>query len=251
MFSSLIRYCIAWEFQLAELKGYCWRHIDKNVAEAFPWETCLNWVQIQCGKANVDSSKIGKHLAALKRFGDNMVENEDAQTNEKQHGKYDVACNTLMNSQPHHAEIEGRHQLMVTRLLDTMLATQICSTNDAIKIELKCTKEIILSGVAFSTVSGYPRGKLSVIFCRDEVESVLVAQNFNLTPKSQEPKNYVAIGDGIVLKPNMKYSIRVELHKDIVFYKSRTIENHFSQNDLIVSFQNYKPDIFSHIIFNV
>lgn len=242
-------YCIAIEFQLLKLEAHCWRQIDKKVAEAFPWESCINWVQVQCGKLNDGSSKIAKHLAALKHVGDNTVEN--GQTYEKQHGEHHIASNTLLNAQPHHAEIEGRHRLMAVRLLDTMLATQICSTSDAVKIELKCTKAVILSGVAFSTVSGSPRGKLSVSFCRNGGESVLVAQNFNLMPTSYEPRNFVAIGDGVVLKPNMKYSIRVELHKDVVFYRSRTVKNHYSQNDLEVSFECSKPDIFSHLLFNV
>lgn len=245
-------YCIAIEFQLVKLKAHCWQRIDEKTADAFPWDTCVNWVHIQCGKSNIDSSKIGKHLAMLsKHFGDNAIKNGDAETHAKPHHKQLSTNDALISSRSFHAEIESRQQFMVARLQGTMLATQICSTNDTVKIELKCTKEIILSGVAFSTVSGSPRGKLSVSFCRDEDESLLVAQNFNLTPKSFEPRNFVALGDGVVLKPNQTYSIRVELHQSVVFYRSYTIKNHFSQNDLNISFKSFKPDIFSHLLFNV
>lgn len=275
-------YCIANEFQLGNLKLHCQQKIDMRKAEAFTsqsffacssrifydlinnitirhsneikliWDACLYWVQIQCGNPDNDSSIIANHLETLsKRFGGIVAENEDFETYAKQHYKHLFTSNALIDSQPHQAEFKNQHQWMVVRLLDTMLATQICSTNDVAKIELNCTKEVVLSGIAMSTVSGSPRGELSVSVRREDGESLLIVQNFNLTPKPHEPKNFVAIDSGVMLKPNRTYTIRVKLHQDVAYYRSYTVKSHSNQNDLNILFKNYKPDIFSHFLFNV
>lgn len=271
-------YSVAIEFKLCNLKAHCRLQIDMKKADAFTsqsffafdsnvfydllsnitihqsneiklvWDACLYWVQIQRGK--VDSSNIGKHLALLsKHFGDIVSENEDFHTYANEHYKHLFASsNALIISQPVET---GQQQFMVARLLDTMLATQICSHA---KIELESTKKIVLSGIAFSTVFGSPRGNLSVCIIkrREEGESLLIVQNFNLKPKSNEPRNFVNIdGGGVLLEPNQVYSIRVDLHQDVVFYRSYTIENNFNQNDLNINFIAHKPDIFSHFSFKV
>lgn len=275
-------YCVAIHFHLCNLKAHCQQQIDMNKAVALTsqafsecdshvfydllsnikirhsneirlvWDACLFWVQIQCGKSGVDPSNVGKHLELLsKHFGDIVSENEDFHTYAKEHYKHLFTSNALIISQPAQTQFENQNELMVVRLLETMLATQICSTKDEVKIELESTKKIILSGIAFSTVSGSPRGKLSVSICREEGESLLTVQNFNLKPKSYEPRNFIVIDGGVLLEPNQIYTIRVDLHQDVVYYRSYTIENHFNQNGLNISFKNHKPDIFSHFLFNL
>lgn len=271
-------YGVATEFQLSDLKKHCLIQINTKKAAVLTsqvffqcdtrifydlvcnltiqhsneiilvWNACLYWIEVEIGKNPINMEK---HLEFLiKQFGD------DFQTYAKKHygHLFTTGHHTLPNLQPIQPQYEIKNELMVVRLLQTMLATQICSANDAIEIELKCTKKIALTGIAFATVSGSPRGKFSINICRDEGESLLIEQN--LTSKSKtfdEPKNFIAIeggGGGIILESNKSYIVRVDLHKDVVYYRSYAVKNHFVQHDLGITFTTYKRDIFSHFLFS-
>lgn len=270
-------YAVAYQFDLHFLKAYCQLEINSKKAVALSSKAffecdspvfydllenlrivdcqeaevvlnaCLFWVQKQREKPGVDALDIQKHLIWLsKHFDDTMSVNGSFQAYAKEHINHIFTSNALINL----PSVDSQNPLVIVRLFKMMLATQICSKNDTIQIELKCTKKIVLSGIAFATVCGYPRGTVSVSIRCDEGESQLVVQKFQLKPNSCMPKNVVHIEGGVVLESNRVYIIGVKLKVDTTYYRSLLIENQFNQNDLAITFKNYKPDIFSHFMLN-
>lgn len=139
--------------------------------------------------------------------------------------------------------------LVFERFSETMLATQICSANERIAIELQTTKEITLNGVAFSSVIGVPKGQISIRFGDDE--SNWIQQQIDVKSKHQEHRNFSPFSVHVVLKPHQTYKIHVNFSKDVVFYRSRTISNAYSGNDFDVSLKVLSGrDILSHFFFS-
>lgn len=274
----LFGYSVAIQFQLNSLKQHCQRKVNmrkitvltskkffdcnehifyelvRNLADfhqnevVLVWDACLYWIQVESGKRQVNIKDYLDFLS--KTFSGLVSEGGDFQTYAKKHYEHLLTSNALVNLQLFQTQF--KNPLVVVRLLQTMLATQICSTNDAIEIELKCTKKIILTGIAFATVSGSPCGKLKVSVRRDNDVVVLAEQN--LTSKLKlldKPKNFVGLDAGIILEPNQTYIARVILCKDVVFYRSYSTKNHFVQKDFDLTFACSKSDIFSHFFFNL
>lgn len=269
-------YGVAIEFQLCHLKTHCQQQINwkKNAVltsltffECAPrvfhdlvrdlkiahsdeirlvWDACLYWVQVHAGK---QPSNIVEQLEFLcKHFDDVVSGGEDFQAYAKKHYDHLFTCNVLAK----HDSFEIQNTLIAVRLRDTMLSTAVCGVSDVIEIEFKCTKKIVLTGIAFATVTGPLGGNFSIGIRRDDGESHMVVQKLKSKPKSyDETRNFVAIdGGGIILAPNQTYIVRVNLHKNVVFYRSYTIQNHFAQHGL--SFNNCENtrDIFSHFFFD-
>lgn len=276
-------FCVAKKFELCQLKAHCQLQINKKKAVALKsqaffaydadvfydllsnlmicgsdeiklvWNACLFWVQIQRGKPGVDASNIQKHLELLcNHFVGIGLENEDFQTYAKVNYKDLFISNALIDTQPVQRQLECRDKFVAVRLLDTMLATQICSTNDPVKIELKSTKRIILNGLAFSTVTGSPQGNLSIAKHCDEGDLLLTVQNLRPKLKVHHPRNVIAIERSVILEPNQFYTISVELSQDVVYYRSYSIQNNFNKNGLDITFKMYSGrDIFSHFFFSI
>lgn len=138
--------------------------------------------------------------------------------------------------------------LVFQRFRETMLATQLCRANETVAIELQTTKEITLTGIAFSSIIGVPKGWINIRF--DDNESNWIEQRINVKSKHQEPRNFSPFSENVVLKPQQIYSVHVTLSKDVVFYRSRTISDSYSAKDFDVSLEvRSGRDILSHFFF--
>lgn len=236
------------------------------------WNGCVNWAKKQCSIRSMEAcdvnnwrevfgksmnqiqailTKDGEFYSQINAFYNGLFENDENQN------ELWATCDATIHENVTQSiadidESENKQELEFARFRETILSPQTCSANVPVLIELWSTKQIALNGLAFTTVSGTPRGKLTIGVRSDDKITTLIEQLINSKPKRSEPKNFVAIEPSITLEANTVYIITVELSKDIAYRPSRHIEPTFKANGFDVFFKtaNARRDIFSHFFFS-
>lgn len=162
--------------------------------------------------------------------------------------KIDLSATIFYNQDINQNEVVD--MLEFGRFNETILSPQTWYANDPIIIELHSTKQIALNGIAFSTVTGMPRGKLCIGVRCDDGETILIEQQLNSKANRCEPRNFIEI-ENVVLEPYKDYVIKAILSKDTVYRSSRRVANTFNANDFTITFKVIsRRDTFSHFFFN-
>lgn len=236
------------------------------------WNGCMNWAKKQCTIRSMDEcdvknwrevfgksinqiqtilSKDGEFYSQINAFYNKLFENDENQN------ELWATCDATIHQNVTQSitdmdESETKQELECVRFHETILSPQTCSASVPLLIELWSTKRIALNGIAFTTVSGTPRGKLTIGVRSDDKVTTLIEQLINSKPMRIEPKNFVAIEPSITLEANKVYIVTVDLLKDIAYRPSRQIEPTFKANSFDVFFKtaNARRDIFSHFFFS-
>lgn len=224
------------------------------------WDACVNWAEKQC---TMNASDMGKKRELLSKCV-NSIASKDGEF----FGYVMEHCKELFDNQSCVQFVEKQNELSTAsvcskkdnnenvsdwlvfiRFHETILSPQTCYANVPTVIELMSTKRIALNGLAFSTVTGAPKGKLTFAMRTNGIETILVEQQISLNRKRYDPSNFIVI-ENFVLEPNTDYIIRAELSKDVVYRSSRRIDNIYHANDFTVHFKASRRDIFSHFSFS-
>lgn len=282
---------LAKSYELADLELHCQKRINEKKGEVFNskgflhidlnilqkilefltiidrkdveivWAACMNWSKAQCIKSAIDSSDLKNHRQMLGDCFDTMcyiaLQYSDFMDFAMKHygGLFNATelsfkqtkDDTVM-SENQHVENAHTEALVIERFRETMLSTQLCYTNDSITIELKATKKITLNGIAFSTIIGVPKGRIIIRIADDE--SNYIQQPINIKSEQEGARNFSPV-ENFTFEPNQIYIMNVELTKDVVFYRSRTVSNLYKGVDFEVSFNvRSRRDILSHFFFS-
>lgn len=236
------------------------------------WNACMNWAEKQCIMRSIDSVDMGNRRELLgKCFNQiHMIAGKDGEflksVMEKYQGlfgndakplelstktdcdtkdggyvneKEDVNHNVSENEDVNH---NARDDVMFARFREIMLSPNTCFANVPVSIEFKSTKPIALNGIAFSTVTGTPKGKITIL----QDGKVIAEQQIHSI--RHDPKNFIAF-DNIILNADKYYSIEVVFSKDIIYRSSRRVSNTCLAEDFTVSIKPSRRDIFSHFSF--
>lgn len=281
---------IAKHFGLADLELHCQKQINLKKGEVFSskgflysdlniiqeiltfitvsrrneieivWNACMKWAEVQCVKSSIDPSDLKNRRQILGECFDTVcyiaMQDSDFMTFAMKHfeGLFNenelnytstIDETAVLQHQDNQNDIET---MVFERFRETMLATQICGTNDSISVELHTTKRITLNGIAFSTVTGVPKGRISIRAGNNE--SIWFQQQISISSKQREHKNFCRM-ENVILEPHQTYIIDVELSKNVIAYRSRTVSNLYKGKDFEVSLlSRSRRDILSHFFFS-
>lgn len=284
-------YQMAKEFALLELQSHCQKQINEKKRDVLEsqsfqcigsevlhdilgdlvlqqteeirmvWNACLNWSKVQCVKLSMDTSDLSKHRELLGKCFDQMLSIVSKDNDflihvmENYKGLFqsdDLSKTQFTNSTNNN--VNNQHEIKVfkfVRLSEPMLSTQICSTTDQIFIEFQSTKKIALTGIGFATIIGVPKGELSVLVGTDSEQVLLFKQPIISKAKRREPSNFVQLSEPSILESEKSYFIKVELSKDLVYYRNRSTLDVYQTNDFVVKIKAHsRRDIFSHLFFS-
>lgn len=231
------------------------------------WDACMIWAEKRCANSGMDSSNMKKRRDLLGECFDSIMSivSKDGEFKNyvMQHyaglfngddGADDDLQDDLSTTLVCNADINQNEivELEVVRLSEKMLATQVCWANDPALIVFQSTKKVVLNGIAFSTISGTPRGELTVGLRSDGKDFPWIKQKLPQKKYSRfEPRNYISFKN-VVIEPYQDYTIKLQLIKDVVYYQCRSVSNSYSANgDFTVSFKKEcGRDVFSHFFFN-
>lgn len=235
------------------------------------WDACVNWAHNQCTLQSIDASNAGNWRKVLGtafnpiqailskdgEFLDHVFTHykELLESDENQNDLWTM-CESIINDSKYetatilHVEKYQPEILEFARFRETILAPQTCPVDEEISIEIQSSKEIALNGIAFSTISGQPKGNLTVDRRSNKGITRLLDQSIVLQSKRIEPRNFFGI-ENVVLEPSERYTITVKLAKSVAYRQSRHIKNKYQGDDFVVSFKaTSRRDIFSHFFFN-
>ncbi|XP_031625574.1 BTB/POZ domain-containing protein 3-like [Contarinia nasturtii] len=241
------------------------------------WNACMNWAEKQCIMRSIDASDMGQRrellgkcfnrmqlLAAkndefLKSTMENSKELFDDDTKQvelssplvtSQHLDNSLdCCNSMFYTcvKEDVNQIES-DELIFDRFRETILSPQACYADVPISIEFQSTKEVALIGMAFSTVTGAPKGKITIL--QTDAGRMIAEQQIQYSNVFRhEPKNFISI-ENVILEPETSYTIKIEFAKDIIYRSSRRISNQYHTDDFTVSIKAARRDIFSHFVFS-
>lgn len=239
------------------------------------WDACMIWAEKQCTNGGMDSANmkmwrdaLGECFDSIKTFVSKdgelkkyvmehyaeLFSNDDGEkTLSTTHDVNGAEEDDTLTASMVVCEDSNQNKIIpieIVRFQETMLATQLCEASEPIQIVFQSTKRLVLNGFAFGTAIGIPHGKITIGMRDDGNDVVLIQQEISRTTKRREPRNHVSIDD-VILEPNKEYIIKVELTKDIVYYRSRLVSNVHSGNGFTVTFKKeFGRDIVSHFFFN-
>lgn len=220
------------------------------------WDGCLKWAEKKCVNLSIDPYDMKNRRKLLGKCFDTMTAiaaHDDIAV--LHHFKELLNANQLNGvqmidekSKKDYNQNQRVAKLVFTRFHETMLATNLCSPNDVIKIKLQTTQKLTLNGIALACVIGTPTGQID-IRC-GENETIWKAEHFKII-KYREPKNCVFIND-VILEPNQIYTINMQLSKETVFYRNRIISNTYQGSNVNIAIHVCsRRDLISHLIFTL
>lgn len=231
------------------------------------WDACMIWAEKRCTNSGMDSSNMKMRRDLLGECFDSIMSivskdgefknyvmqhyaelfnGDDAADDDLQ---VDLSTTLVWNADINQNEIV---ELEVVRLSEKMLATQVCWANDPALIVFQSTKKVVLNGIAFSTISGTPRGELTIGVRSDGKDLPWIKQKLPQKKYARfEPRNFISF-ENVVIEPYQDYTIKLQLTKDVVYYQCRSISNSYITNgDFTVIFKKEcGRDVFSHFFFN-